>query len=53
MQTAQEVQAQILLKVADDPEFRTRLIDDPKGVIEAETGRGVAGRHAGFRQQRH
>ena len=32
-----EVQAHILFKVADDPEFRERLIADPKGVIEAET----------------
>ena len=39
MQTADEVQSHILLKVAEDPAFRERLIADPKGVIEAETGR--------------
>ena len=36
--TSAEVQSHILFKVADDPEFRERLIADPEGVIEAETG---------------
>ena len=39
MKTGEEVQAYILLKTADDPEFRSRLLSDPKGVIEAETGK--------------
>ena len=38
MRTGNEVQAHILLKAADDPEFRSRLAADPKGVIETETG---------------
>ena len=38
MRTSNEIQAHIMLKAADDPEFRQRLISDPKGVIEAETG---------------
>ena len=38
MQTGAEVQTHILLKVEKDAEFRSRLISDPKGVIEAETG---------------
>ena len=37
MQTAADVQAHFLLKVADDAAFRERLIQDPKGTIEAET----------------
>ena len=39
MKNATEVQTHILLKVADDVEFGKRLANDPKGVIEAETGR--------------
>ena len=39
MQTGTEVQAHILQKAEQDAEFRARLIADPKGVIEAETGR--------------
>ena len=41
MKNATEVQTHILLKVAEDVEFRERLVNDPKGVIEAETGREV------------
>ena len=41
MENATEIQAHILLKVAEDVEFRERLASDPKGVIEAETGREV------------
>ena len=38
MKTGVEVQAHIVLKAAEDVEFRNRLVKDPKGVIEAETG---------------
>ena len=38
MSTPAEVQNYILLKVESDLEFRARLIADPKGTIEAETG---------------
>ena len=38
MKTGPEVQAYILRRVGEDLEFRNRLIADPKGVIEAETG---------------
>lgn len=41
MQTAAEVQAHVLLKVSDDVAFRERLAQDPKTVIEEETGRAV------------
>ena len=39
MKTGSEVEAHVVLKAAEDTEFRARLIDDPKGVIEAETGK--------------
>ena len=38
MKTGAEVQAHIVLKAAEDVEFRARLVKDPKGVIETETG---------------
>ena len=38
MQTGAQVQAHVLQKAEADPEFRERLIADPKSVIEAETG---------------
>ena len=41
MKNATEIKAHILLKVADDVEFGQRVASDPKGVIEAETGREV------------
>ena len=41
MQSATEVQTHILLKVAEDAAFRERLIQDPKGTIEEETGLAV------------
>ena len=41
MKTGAEVHAHIMLKLADDPEFRTRLLSNPKEVIEAETGREI------------
>ncbi|MCE2448132.1 MAG: hypothetical protein J4F35_07020 [Candidatus Latescibacteria bacterium] len=41
MKTGEEVQAHILLKAADDTAFRSRLRSDPKGVIEAETGKAL------------
>ena len=39
MKSASDIHTHVLLKVADDAEFGERLIDDPKGVIEAEIGR--------------
>ena len=39
MQTGAEVQAHVMLKASEDVGFRERLIADPKGVIEAETGK--------------
>ena len=38
MKTAAEVQAHILLKAAEDAEFRAHLANDPKKTIETETG---------------
>ena len=38
MRTGTEVEAHILQKAEADTEFRARLVADPKGVIEAETG---------------
>ena len=38
MKTGADVYAHILRRVGEDPEFRNRLIADPKGVIEGETG---------------
>ena len=38
MKTGIEVEAHILQKAEADTEFRARLVADPKGVIEAETG---------------
>ena len=36
--TPVEVESQILLRAEQDIAFRERLIEDPKGVIEAEIG---------------
>ena len=41
MKTTAEVESHILMKVADDAEFRDRLIGDPQGTISAEIGREV------------
>ena len=38
MATEADIQAHILLTVADDADFRDRMIADPKATIEAETG---------------
>ena len=36
-----EFQAYLLLRIADDPDFRDRMVNDPKATIEAETGAPV------------
>ena len=38
MTTATELKTKILTKAAEDGEFRTRLLTDPKAAISAETG---------------
>ena len=38
MMTATELKTKILTKAAEDGDFRTRLIADPKTAISAETG---------------
>ena len=38
MQTESEVRAYIMLKATEDEAFRARLLADPKGTVEAETG---------------
>ena len=38
MTTATELKTQILTKAAEDGDFRTRLIADPRAAISAETG---------------
>ena len=38
MQSEAEVKAQIAMKAAEDDEFRTRLVADPRATVEAETG---------------
>ena len=38
MMTATELKTQILTKAAEDDDFRTRLLTDPKAAISAETG---------------
>ena len=38
MTTATELKTQILTKAAEDGEFRSRLIADPKAAISAEIG---------------
>ncbi len=41
MTTATEMRDQILNKAAEDGDFRTRLIEDPKAAISAEVGATV------------
>ena len=41
METVKDVRTHILLKVADDPEFRQRMVADPKSTIAAEIGMQV------------
>lgn len=36
--TMSEMKAQIMVKATEDGEFRTKLVEDPKGVISAELG---------------
>ena len=38
MKTATELKTKILTKAAEDGDFRTRLLADPKTAISAETG---------------
>ena len=38
MRTTDETEAHIRLKVQDDADFRERLLQDPHGMILAETG---------------
>ena len=38
MTTATELKTKILSKAAEDGDFRTRLITDPRAAISAETG---------------
>ena len=42
MTTATELKTKILTKAAEDGEFRTRLIADPRAAISAETGVTIA-----------
>ena len=38
MKTATELKTHILTKAAEDGDFRTRLLTDPRAAISAETG---------------
>ena len=38
MTTATELRDQLAARVAEDDDFRTRFLEDPKAVISAETG---------------
>ncbi len=38
METAQDMQAQIVGKATEDADFRARLLSDPKGAINQELG---------------
>ena len=41
MTTATELKAQVLTRAAEDEEFRSRLIADPKAAIASEVGTTV------------
>ena len=41
MTTATEMRERILSRAAEDGEFRSRLIADPKAAISAETGQTI------------
>ena len=41
MQTAHEMRFRILGKAASDPDYRARLIDDPRGAVAHELGVSV------------
>jgi hypothetical protein len=38
MQSEAEVKANIVMKAAEDDDFRARLVADPRAALEAETG---------------
>ncbi len=38
MKTAEQMQAELLAKAAEDVEFRARLLDDPHNVLKEELG---------------
>ena len=38
MKSEAEVRAHLVMKAAEDDEFRARLIADPRAALEAETG---------------
>jgi hypothetical protein len=38
MQSEAEVKAHIVMKAAEDDDFRARLVADPRAALEAETG---------------
>ena len=38
METAKELQAKIMVKAAEDTDFRARLVSDPKAAVEQELG---------------
>ena len=38
MRSEAEVRAHVAMKAAEDDEFRARLVADPRGTLEAETG---------------
>ena len=38
MQSEAEVRAHVAMKAAEDDDFRTRLLADPRATLEAETG---------------
>ena len=42
MTTATELKTKILSKAAEDGDFRTRLLTDPRAAISAETGVTIA-----------
>ena len=41
MQTAQEMRSRIIEKAGNDPDFRERLLDDPRGAVARELGVSV------------
>ena len=41
MQTAQEMRTRIIDKAASDPDYRARLLDDPRAAVADELGVSV------------
>ena len=41
MQTAQEMRSRIIEKAGNDPDFRERLLDDPRAAVADELGVSV------------